>query len=135
MAGLVPAIPLRMALASPSGITGTRASRGPVMTADLASISVDRTLTAVRFFQPELVPPRRRGVDVGLIRPNLGREARTIQLGVGVVIEIHRGVDQHPVPLAGAEKRRVAVALAGRGIEARAEGRRHDDDGVLAGID
>src|SRR5207237_1062754 len=98
------------------------------MTAFCACANLNR----LRFVQPELGPARHGGVDVLLLRPDLRWEARAAELGVGVVIEIHRGVDQHAVPLAGAEQRRVAVALAGGGIEAGAERRRHDDDVVLA---
>ena len=84
---------------------------------------------------PNSFHPRLHGVDVGLwSRPGLGREARAVEIRIGVVVEVHGGVDQHAVPLAGAEQRRIAVALAGRGIEAEPEGRRHDDDVVLAGV-
>src|SRR5258708_7832746 len=90
---------------------------------------------ALRLLQAELGPARHRGVDVLLLRPDLGREARAAKLGIGVVVEVHGGVDQHAIPLAGAEQCGIAVALARRGIEPRAERVRHDDDVVLAGID
>jgi hypothetical protein len=40
-------------------------------------------------------------------------EKRAAELGIGVVVEVHGGVDRHPVALAGAAQSRVAVALAG----------------------
>src|SRR4029079_14316327 len=92
-------------------------------------------LRVLRILESQFAPARHGGVDVFLLRPDLGREARAAELGIGVVVEVHGGVDQHAVPLAGAEQRRIAVALAGRGIEAGAERRWHDDDVVLAGVD
>src|SRR5512142_580617 len=98
----------------------------------LCSIDSWRAPSAVlRLLQPELGEAGVGGVDVLLVGARRRREARAVEILVRVVVEVHGGVDQHPVPLAGAEQRRSAVALAGRGIEAEAEGRRHDDDVVL----
>src|SRR5437879_1563089 len=80
-----------------------------------------QNLNCLRLIQPELGPARHRGVDVLLLGPDLRREARAAEFGVGVIVEIHRGVGQHAIPLAGAEQRRVAVALTRRWIEAGAE--------------
>src|SRR5580693_2662627 len=72
--------------------------------------------------QPQLPPPLHHRVDVLLLRPHRRREAGAAEIGVRVVIEIDGGVDQHAVPLAGAELRDVAVALAHRRIEPGADG-------------
>src|SRR6202035_2485452 len=93
------------------------------------------SLSGLPLLQPQLPPPLHHRIDILLLRPHRRREARAAEIGVRVVVEIDGGVDQHAVPFAGAELRDVAVALAHRGIEAGAEGRGHDDDVVLAGID
>src|SRR5262245_44520 len=97
--------------------------------------TVPGSSSAFRLAEAELAPPGIRLIDVVLLRPYGRREAGAAEVGIGVVVQIHGGVDQHPVPFAGTEQRGVAVALAHRWIEAKPEGRRHDDDVVLPGID
>src|SRR5262245_65378353 len=91
--------------------------------------------SAFRLAEAELAPAGIRLLDVALLRPHGWRETGAAEVGVGVVVQVHGRVDQHPVPFAGAEQRGVAVALAHRRLEAEAEGRRHDDDVVLTGSD
>src|SRR5215470_16736903 len=93
-----------------------------------------RTL-ARRLPQSKLAPARVSPVDVVLVRPDRRRKAGAAELRIGIVVEVHGGIDQHPVPFAGAEQLGIAVTPAGRGVESGAEGRRHDHDVVLAGID
>src|SRR5476651_2071334 len=94
--------------------------------------STDATLLAL--VEAEFRPARLRRSDILVGWPDLGRKTRAAQVRVGVVVEVHGGVDQHAVPFAGTEQGRVAVALAGRGIEPGAERRWHDDDVVFASI-
>src|SRR5262249_24986427 len=75
--------------------------------------------------QPELAPPPRYRGDIRFARPDLWREPRAPKIRVRVVVEIHGGVDQHPVPLAGTEQCRIAVTAASRGVKPGPEGRRH----------
>src|SRR5687767_3498240 len=48
--------------------------------------------------------------------PDGGRITLPAEVGIGIVIEVDGGIDQHAVPFAGAEHRDVAVALARRGV-------------------
>ena len=92
----------------------------------------------MRYFlliEAQFAPARLHRIEIFLRRPHRRREARAAEIGIGVVVEIEGGVDQHAIPFAGAELRDVAVAPPGRRIEPGAKGRRHDDDIVLAGID
>src|SRR5262249_11255492 len=93
------------------------------------------TLFRSHLVETKLAPARLGGLDIVRRRPDGRRVACAAEFGIGVVVEVDGRVDQHPVPLAGPIERRIAVAFAGRWIEAQAEGRRYDDDVVLAGID
>src|SRR5262249_53410905 len=90
---------------------------------------------ALRLAAPELAPARIGSVDVSLVPPDRRRGGGAAPLWVPVGIAIDGGVDQHAIPLSGAEQVGIAVAPARRRIKAGAEGRRHDHDVVLAGID
>src|SRR5262245_38697103 len=92
-------------------------------------------LVPLQLVEAKLTPALARGLDILLLGPDCRRKARAAKFRVGVVIEVHGGVDQHPIPFAGTEQSRVAVALARRWVDSEAERRRHDDDVVLTGID
>src|SRR6266581_2031634 len=85
--------------------------------------------------EAKLAPALARSLLVFFRWPCGGRIAGAAELGIGIVVEVDGGIDQHAVPLASAEQRRIAVALAGRGIEPQPKGCRHDDDVVLACVD
>src|SRR5437764_318844 len=55
---------------------------------------------AFRLAEAELAPARIGLLDVGVVRPDRRREACAAVVRVGIVVEVHGGVDQHPVPLA-----------------------------------
>src|SRR5262249_58006657 len=76
---------------------------------------------AFGFAEAELAPAGVGLRDVVLVWPDGRREAGAAVIRIGVVVEIHGGVDQHPAPLAGAEQRGIAVALAHRRIDPHAE--------------
>src|SRR5262245_1767215 len=81
---------------------------------------------AFRLAEAELAPAGVGLLDVVLVWPDGRRKAGAAVVRIGVVVEIHGGVDQHPAPFAGAEQRGIAVALAHRRVEPQAEGRGHD---------
>src|SRR6266705_1899709 len=97
--------------------------------------SLSRALLPPRFVEAEFAPARFDCVDIFRRRPDQRRKPRAVEFGIGIVIEIHGGIDQHAIPFAGAEQRGVASALARRWSEPQPECGGHDDDGVLAGID
>src|SRR5215470_13721837 len=118
----------------PSGSRKAESCQFPDNLAVLSESGSRATLAmSAERLEPELAPaPRNRG-NVGFARPHFWWEARAAEIGVGVVVEVHRGVDQHSIPLAGAEQRRIAVTPPRRGVEACPKSCRHDDDIVLAG--
>src|ERR1700756_3023806 len=73
----------------------------------MASVLV--RLFAFRLSEPELAPAGISLGDVVRLRPNRRRESGAAVVRIGIVIEVLGSVDQHTVPLAGAEQRRIAV--------------------------
>src|SRR5262249_47371311 len=54
--------------------------------------------------QSQFLPARAGGQLVLRLRPHGGWEAGAVEIRVEVVVEVHGGVDQHPIPFAGAEQ-------------------------------
>src|SRR4029453_11994544 len=90
---------------------------------------------SLELVEAKLAPALARGLLVFLRRPRRWRISGPAKVRIRIVVEVDGGIDQHTVPLARAEQRGIAVALAGRGIKAKPESRRQDPDCVLAGID
>src|SRR5262249_58400147 len=91
----------------------------------IASVFV--RLFAFRVAEPELAPAGIGLGDVVRLRPNRRGESGAAVVRIGIVIEVLGSVDQHAVPLAGAEQRRIAVALTHGRINPHAGRGRHDD--------
>src|SRR3954469_24795779 len=106
---------------SPSGASTTpdrcNPAEGMLTVSALMTFPPARFSIALQLIETELIPALLGRFDIVLLRPDRGREAGAAKFRVWIVVEVDGGIDQHAVPFAGAELRRIAVALACRWIE------------------
>src|SRR5262249_6247646 len=62
--------------------------------------------------QPEFFQAPARRLPSFRRRPQRRRKPRAAEIGIGLIVEIDRGIDQQPIPFARTEQSDVAVALA-----------------------